>query len=259
MQIDKKDTQTILITGASGAIGGALARAYASPNTTLVLHGRNKEQLAVVEQDCISLGSKVIIGVFDLCDIPQLQAWILDVDYHDPIDLVIVNHGLNSNIGLDGRGEDWIQIDKLIDVNLRASVALIHSVLYGMKLRKHGQIVLISSLAAYFGLPLTPTYCATKSALKAYSESLRGWLAPQGIKVNVVMPGYVKSTMCDAMPGPKPFIWSADKAARIIKKKLVHNPARITFPFPLNFGCWLLSILPPGLSIKILSLLGYRD
>ena len=116
----------------------------------------------------------------------------------------------------------------------------------------------MSSLAGFFGLPLTPAYSASKAGVKAYGEALRGWLAPHGVRVTVVMPGYVASDMCKAMPGPKPFLWSAERAARVIKRRLALNHARISFPFPLNIGTWCLAVLPPEISIKILGWLGYR-
>jgi hypothetical protein len=64
--------------------------------------------------------------------------------------------------------------------------------------------------------------------------------------------------MCDAMPGPKPFLLTAERAAVLIKKGVERNRARVSFPFPLNFGTWCLSLLPPDVSIKLLRWLGYR-
>jgi short-subunit dehydrogenase len=126
-----------------------------------------------------------------------------------------------------------------------------------MRMRGRGQIALVSSLAAYFGLPVTPAYCASKAGLKAYGEALRGWLAPQGVKVNVIMPGYVKSPMCDDMPGPKPFLWSPERAAKTIQRGLARDKARISFPFPLNWGTWWLAVLPACVSTRIVRWLGF--
>lgn len=251
-------SRNVMITGASGSIGAALARQYAAPDVTLIIHGRNEEKLMQVAADCESLGAQVVTGVFDITDTPQLQAWVEDIDFLYPLDLVIANHGMNINIGPEGRGEDWEQTEKLLDVNLRATMALAHTSARLMRIRGHGQIALMSSLAGFFGLPLTPAYSASKAAVKVYGEALRGWLAPHGLRVTVIMPGYVESDMCDAMPGPKPFLKTADQAARLIKRRLALNHARISFPFPLNIGCWFLTVLPPSLSIKILSWIGYR-
>ncbi len=250
--------RNILITGASGSIGAALALAYAGPGVTLMLQGRDVQRLEQVAQSCRERLATVVIGAFDLTDIPMLQAWIVDMDYAHALDLVIANQGVNINIGADGGGETWADTDHLLDVNLRATMAIVHAALPGMRKRGHGQLALISSLAAYFGLPLTPAYSASKAGVKAYGEALRGWLAAEHVGVTVVMPGYVESEMCHAMPGPKPFLWSATRAAQVIKQGVDRNQARISFPFPLNFGTWWLAVLPASTSVKILSWMGYH-
>ncbi|MCE1181136.1 MAG: SDR family NAD(P)-dependent oxidoreductase, partial [Rhodocyclales bacterium] len=156
-----------------------------------------------------------------------------------------------------GEMEPWEKVEALLEVKLKAAIRVVHAVLPTMRACGTGQIALMSSLAAYFGLPVTPTYCATKAGLKAYGESLRGWLAPEGIKVNVIMPGYVKSPMCDDMPGPKPLLCTPEQAAKAIRHGLECNKARISFPFPLNWGTWWLAVLPVAFSIRIVRWLGY--
>ena len=249
--------QRILITGATGAIGGAFARAYAAPGRELILQGRKVEQLRELAADCEQRGAQVVWKSLDLRDRHTLQAWLTELCAQEPIDLVLINAGLNINIGPEGQGECWEDAEALIQVNLLAAMAIVTSVLPAMRRRGHGQIALMSSLAGYFGLPVTPSYCASKAGIKAYGEALRGWLGPEGIRVNVVMPGYVESDMCASMPGPKPFLWNPERAVRVIHRGLKRDSARISFPFPLNFGTWWLAVLPAGCSTILVRWLGY--
>ncbi len=252
-------SRCVLITGATGGIGGALARGYAAPGVTLILHGRKADRLAELAAQCEQRGARVLTQTLDVRDRATLVEWLRAMSEAEAPDLVIVNAGVNTNIGADGRGEPWDEVEALIEVNVLAAMATVDAVLPAMRARGHGQIALISSLAAWFGLPVTPSYCASKAALKAYGEALRGWLAPEGIRVNVVMPGYVDSPMCRAMPGPKPFLWLPERAARTIRRRLARNSARITFPFPLDWGTWWLTVLPAAISTRIVGWIGYRD
>jgi len=252
------DPQTILITGATGGIGRALAIAYAAPGVQLVLQGRNPDLLAGVQQACQQLGAQVETVRFDLSDTEGWRAWLLAFCAQRPVDLLFANAGVNINHGEDNAGEQWDEIRQLLRINVDAVFATVHGVLPSMRARAQGQIVLMSSLAAYRGLPVTPSYSASKAAVKVYGEGLRDWLAPQGVRLSVVMPGYVSSKMCQEMPGPKPFLWAAPKAAAYIQKRLRRNPPRISFPFPLNFGTWGLSVLHPSVSAWILRRLDYE-
>lgn len=249
----------ILITGVTGAIGGALAIEYAQPQVSLILQGRNEKRLIELAAECEKYGASTLTKVLDISNIADLTAWLEELSMHNTLDLVIINAGMNTHIGPNGEPESWNEVETLLDVNLKAAMAIAQSVIPAMRTRHSGQIAFISSLAAYFGIPVTPAYCASKAGLKAYGEALRGWLEPEGIKINVVMPGYVKSPMCDNMPGPKPFLLSAERAAKIIYKGLDRDKARISFPFPLNWGTWWLAVLPASISIRILRWIGYGN
>jgi short-subunit dehydrogenase len=248
---------TILITGATGGIGAALARSYAEPGRTLILHGRDTARLASLTQECETRGAQVHGVTFDLRDAAAAMDALLSVSGQYAIDLVIVNAGVSNAIGNGLEVENWDTARAVLAVNLDGAIATVAGVLPAMRRRGAGQIAIVSSLAAYFGLPITPIYCATKAALKAYGEAMRGWLAPQGIAINVVMPGFVNTLMSERFPRAKPGLMSPERAATLIRRGLERNQARIAFPRMLAWGMWWLSVLPPVLSQRILSALGY--
>ncbi len=248
---------TIAITGASSGIGAALALELAQNNTHLILLGRNQKRLLSIQKKCIKQGAHCDYYCIDITALSLLRQQIKEIDQQSPIDCIIANAGITSSLGMNGEAESWHNIEKLITTNLLGAIACIEPLIQPMQQRKSGQIVLTSSLAAYRGMPITPAYSASKAGIKAYGEALRGWLRHDNIKVNIICPGFVKSNMSDNFLGNKPFIISTQKAANIIKKGLEKNKAIISFPFPLNLGTWLLSLLPAYIADPIMDKLSY--
>ena len=142
---DADEIHSVLITGATGAIGSALARAYAKPGVTLFLQGRKVEQLALVAGQCKSLGAEVATAAFDLRERERLADWLTSVCQQKLPDLVIVNAGINIHAGPDNAGEDWREVETLLEVNIRAAMATVNGVLPAMRQRGQGQIALLSS------------------------------------------------------------------------------------------------------------------
>lgn len=252
-----KNGRLVFITGATSAIGSELAYQYATHGDNLVLHGRNEVKLIALADKCRTLGVEVETCLLDLADVGLSLKWLEEFLSRRSLDVFIANAGMNINNGRDNSGESLSEMSELLELNVKSTLMLTNLVAKNMRIKGYGQIALISSLAGYYGLPLSPSYSASKAAVKAFGEALRGWLSDSGVGVTVVMPGYVDSAMCREMPGPKPFLWMPDKAARVIRLAIEKNRPRVSFPFPLNLGTWFLAVLPPSVSGYLLKSFGY--
>lgn len=241
----------ILITGASSGVGAALARLYAAPGCTLLLGGRDPTRLDAVAADCRVRGATVETAVVDVTDRSATAAWIERVERAAPLDLVVANAGISAGTG-DG-GENATQVRAIFATNLDGVLNTVLPALAAMQRRGGGQIALMSSLAAFRGFPGAPAYCASKAAVRIWGEALRGEVAARGVRLSVICPGYVESPMTAANDFPMPFLMSAERAARIIRRGLRRNRARIAFPWPTYAAAWLVGLLPPGLTDPLLA------
>lgn len=252
------DTPThVLITGASSGIGAALAVAYARPGAHLSLGGRNQDRLAEVAAQVAARGAASSIAAVDVRNAAEVAAWIVAADERAPLDLVIANAGISG--GTHGGPETPEQTRAIFAVNLDGVLNVVLPTVPRMTARGRGQIAIISSLAGYRGLPGAPAYSGSKAAVRAWGEGLRGDLLPQGVKLNVVMPGFIKSPMTDANRFPMPFLMSAEKAAGIIQRGLAADRARIAFPFPTAMVAWLMGALSPAIVDPLLRMLPKKD
>ena len=237
-----KDPKTILITGASGAIGAALAREYAAPGTKLLLFGRDQARLQQSASDCEALGAMARTWSVDIADPNLTKASVLEADDIHPIDLLIANAGIM--IPPTAANERWDDVVATLQVNVLGTLAAAVPLAERMIARGGGQIALMSSLASYRGLPVTPIYSASKATLRAYGESIRPRLAGEGVQVSVICPGFVESEMGKAFPGRKLFVGTAEAAATRIRRGLRRNRAHIAFPFPLVLATAFVAALP---------------
>ena len=239
------DPKSILITGASSGLGRALAIDYADEGITLYLTGRDRGRLAAAADACRAKGAKVRAEPLDVLDRQSLAAWIEELDAHNPLDLVIANAGVSAGTGGGGEGDK--QANEIFAINVRGVANTIQPALDLMARRGRGQVGIMSSLASFRGFPGAPAYCASKAAVRVWGESLRGSLHGDGVSVSVICPGYVRTPMTDVNDFPMPFLMDAEKAARIIRRGLAKNKARIAFPWPLYAVVQLLAAAPPGL------------
>ncbi|MEQ8396838.1 SDR family NAD(P)-dependent oxidoreductase [Thalassobaculum sp.] len=237
---------TILITGASSGIGAALALEYAAPGITLHLGARNSERLEAIAIAARAAGATVRPMAVDVTDAEAVRRWVVAADESTPLDLVIANAGISAGTaGLAG-AEPTEQVRAVFATNVDGVLNTIQPILPRMTSRGSGQLALVASLAGYRGMPSAPSYCASKAAVKVFGEALRGSIHASGVRVSVVCPGYVRTPMTDVNDFPMPFLMDADKAARVIRRGLAGDKARIAFPWPLAAAVWLLQALPPA-------------
>ena len=244
--------RSILITGGSSGIGRALALAYAAPEVNLALTGRNAERIRSTAETCQSKGAKLRSAQVDVVDAAGLEAWIAEVDQAAPLDLVIANAGISAGLGRSG-AENASQTRALFATNIDGVVNTVMPAIDLMRRRGRGQIAIMASLAGYRGMPGAPAYAASKAAVKAWGEGLRVPLAREGIALSVICPGFVKSRMTAVNDFPMPFLMEGERAAEIIRRGLARNQARISFPWPMAAGVWLLAALPPAWADRLLS------
>jgi NADP-dependent 3-hydroxy acid dehydrogenase YdfG len=244
-ELDMTNPSSILITGAAGGIGSALARAYARPDVHLFLADKNSAGLAEPSANCTSSGAVVHCRDIDVTDRAAMEEWISQADAIRPLDLVFANAGISrGNLVKEETAED---IRAVFAVNLDGMLNTILPVLPLFRSRKRGQIALMSSLAGIRGFPHSPSYSATKAAVRVFGQGLRARVARENVSVSVIIPAFVKTSMTNANRFFMPRRIEADHAASIIKRKLAQNKSEFVFPHPYPAVAWLVATTPPSL------------
>jgi short-subunit dehydrogenase len=226
--------RAIVITGASSGLGAALAVEYAQAGRTLGLIARNKHRLDQVAALCDGAGARCVTGSIDVTDKTALWRWIDAFDAEHAIDLLFVNAGVYAGHGPGGQMETITEVIWQIRTNLEGAAITIGATLPGMQRRHRGHIVLIGSLAALQSLADAPGYSASKAGLVAYGEALREYLAPEGICVSIVCPGYIKTAQTAHHVGALPLQMSPERAAAIIRRRVARRRSFVAFPLPLH-------------------------
>ena len=229
------------MTGATGGIGGAIARALHARGAHVVLTGRREELL---EELRASLGERAELVAGDLADregAARLAAGAGDVD------VLVANAALPAS----GRLEDFDpdEIDRALDVNLRAPIQLTRALLPGMLQRGRGHVVLVSSLSGKVASPRSGVYSATKFGLRGFAAGLREDVEPRGIGVTVVFPGFVSEAGFFADSGVKLPRWvgtrTPDQVAAAVVQGVERGRAELDVaPLGLRVGTRLAELAP---------------
>ena len=182
--------KTVWITGASSGIGAAMARALAAQGARLILSGRNEQALAAVAE---GMGETLLLPFETTDQAAMIAATARAWEWSDGIDMLINNAGISQRaLAID---TDYSVYERIIAVDLLAPIALTQAVLPHMVARGSGRIVMISSVAGKFGVPMRTAYSAAKFGLIGYADALRSEVAHLGLKVHVIAPGSVRTNV----------------------------------------------------------------
>jgi 3-oxoacyl-[acyl-carrier protein] reductase len=189
------DGKAALVTGASGGIGAAVARALHAQGAVVVLSGRRREALESLSGE---LGEGTFACPADLSDASQADALVASAEHvAGPLAILVNNAGITRDmLALRMSDEDWQVVQ---DVNLSAPFRLARAVLRGMLRRRAGRIISIASIVGVTGNAGQANYAAAKAGLIGMTKALANEVASRGVTVNVVAPGFIATPMTDRL------------------------------------------------------------
>ncbi len=236
--------RTALVTGASGGLGQAIARALARRGASVVLTARRAE---VLEPLAAEMGGRAVA-----CDLSDRGALERLVDEAGPVDVLVANAGIPGSGRIDSFSVE--EIDRALDVNLRAPIILTRLLADGMAARGGGHIVFMSSLNGKSAPPGTPIYAATKFGLRGFAQSLRQDLRPAGIGVSAIFPGFIRDAGLFHDAGVKLPAYVRTKApddvGRAVVDAIEKDRAEVDVaPLPMKIGTVLGGLAPDAAAI----------
>jgi short-subunit dehydrogenase len=242
-----EDKKVIWITGASSGIGRALALKFAKEGWIVAASARRESLL----QELNKINENIYSFPLDVTNINRCKIVFENIiEKFRNIEISIFGTGIH-----DPESEKEFSLEKIrkiMEVNYFGTMNSINSVYGYYNNKKSGQISIISSVAGYRGLPAAGAYCASKSALTSFAESLHFEMKRKNVRVSLVSPGFIKTPMTDQNDFPMPMIKSPEFAAEQIYIGLVKKKGfEIHFPKAFTFIMKLLSILPSSIYFMI--------
>jgi short-subunit dehydrogenase len=230
---------TVLLTGATGGIGHAIARALAARGANLILSGRRTDVLTPLAQE---LGATALAADLSLRgEVDRL------LEAAGTVDILVANAALPGSGRLDSFTVE--EIDRTLDVNLKAPILLAHALVPGLVARRTGHLLFISSLAGKASSPRASIYSATKYGLRGFAASLRAELHDSGVGVSAVFPGFIRDAgmFADAeveLPGGVGTRTPEDVAGAVVSA-IERNRGEVDVaPLPLRVGAHFAGLAP---------------
>ena len=235
-----EDKKVIWITGASTGIGRALAIKFAGKGWIVAASARRENLLKELNQ----INKNIYPFPLDVTNIDQCKIVSKDIlEQFKNIEICVFCTGMH-----DPKSEKEFNLEKIrkiMEVNYFGVMNSINSIYSYYNNKKSGQISIVSSVAGYRGLPAAGAYCASKSALTSFTESLHFEMRKKNVRVSLISPGFIKTPMTDQNDFPMPMIKSPEFAAEQIYSGLIKkNSFEIHFPKAFTFIMKILRILP---------------
>lgn len=238
-----------LITGASSGIGAALARELSRRGHALGLVARRAEKLEALIAE---LKTPAVALPCDVTDSAAVREAVArgETALGGAFDLAVANAGVG--IAFPASKFNLADAELMVRVNILGMMVLFDAVIPKMIERRSGQFAGVASIAGHRGLPTSSVYSATKAAMQAFLEANRVELAPYGIAVTTINPGFVTTAMTEKNRFKMPFLMSAERAARIIADGLEHRKRVIEFPLPMSMLMRLARVIPNPIYDRVL-------
>jgi 3-oxoacyl-[acyl-carrier protein] reductase len=187
--------KTALVTGATGGLGSAIARALHAQGATVVLSGT---RAAVLDELASELGSRAHVAACNLSDSAAVDALVGEAEkLAGELHVLVANAGITKDgLLMRMKDEDW---DQVIKVNLESYFRLSRAAMRGMMKRRFGRIIGVTSVVGVTGNPGQANYAASKAGMIGFSKSLAQEVASRGITVNCIAPGFIASPMTDVL------------------------------------------------------------
>ena len=231
--------KAVFITGGTTGIGMELAKLYAGRGWKVGVCGRDR---AKFEESFETGKENVSFYAVDVANREDLKAAISDFSKSIGLDLLIANAGIGYKFKTKVPDFDWSY--KMVHVNLLGVMYAFEAALDVMVPRGKGQLVAISSIAGYNGLPGVSAYSATKAAVQKYCESLHLDLRQFNINVTTICPGFVETPLTSTNTHAMPFIVKAPRAAQLIARAIDKKKMIYAFPFFFATIVRILGLLP---------------
>ncbi len=242
----------VVITGASSGIGAAVAVELARLRAAKVgLLARRLEKLEQVASDVRAAGGEALPVACDVVDAAGVQAAVDRVRQEfGPIDIAIANAGIGEPLPV--RKFTAEKFARTMRINVEGAANLYAAVLPEMLERHSGQIVGVSSVARWRGLPRSASYSASKAALTTMLESMRLELRPLGVAVTAVHPGFVVTPMTEQNAFKMPFLMGVEKAAKITTRGILKRKRDVNYPWPTVLAIRLARLMPDWLYDRLM-------